>query len=683
MNTTLHLLSVARACALLCASLSLPLAALAAGPTPPSIAPDATSLTLGEVRVTAPALGPLSSRQVLTSVDIVPGSQVQARQVDQSWELFKLVPGVLITEFKQGTTSGKLSLRGFNGEGNVNAVKLLIDGVPSNSNDGNMPYLDMVSPLEIEQMEVVRGTNDPRWGLHAIGGNVQLITRQGGNDGEARVTVGSFGVREVQVAKAVESPTGWSENYFVGFRDSTGFRDHARQDKQTLSGKWFYTPQHGRWTAGFTARAYNAGAEEAGYLTADQRRDDPRQSPAWNGSDQDRRRMNQMSLRAEGSAADDLSWSLRGYRNQLDDDRFVRFSESASQQERVVQEVHQGLIGTLTWRVSPRLQLEGGVQREWQDNESRRYRTSNQVVLAQTRDQVFKLDNTGAYLQGVIQPVASLTVTPSWRGDVFGGWIEDRLNRTFFRINDYGLISQPKLSLAWGLAAGHQLYANAGRSFQIGVGAASYLSAQRQTDLQPSINTGWELGWKFKPLPWLEGRLATWAQTATDEVYRKLNDPANDSANLGRTRRHAHDLQLNATFNPQLSAWASLALQRAVVREPDPAQPLTAGKEVDHVPHALASLGARWLPAADWTVNASVRAQSSYFIEPTNLQGRYGQFVVADLAVAHRISDRLSVDAQVKNLFDRDHAYVWWDGAQSLHAPADGRAVYVSASLRF
>ncbi|MFN3887954.1 MAG: TonB-dependent receptor plug domain-containing protein, partial [Aquabacterium sp.] len=170
----------ASAAAVLCACLCLS-AAPARSSESDDLAPrDAGALTLGQVGVTAARPSLLSSRRLAASVDMVGAEVLQARSVAQSWQLFSAVPGVMLTEFGQGTTSGKPSFRGFNGEGNINAVKLLIDGIPSNSNDGNMPYLDMVSPLEIERIEVVRGTNDPRWGLHAIAGHAQVITRQGG-----------------------------------------------------------------------------------------------------------------------------------------------------------------------------------------------------------------------------------------------------------------------------------------------------------------------------------------------------------------------------------------------------------------------------------------------------------------------------------------------------------------------
>ena len=154
----------------------LVIAALAAAYLPASLADTAASaLSLGSSTVTATQSGGgLPTSSVISSVDLLGGDILEQQPVLYSWELFRRAPGVMLTEFGQGTSSGKLSFRGFNGEGEVNAVKLLIDGIPSNSNDGNMPYLDMLFPLEIDGIEVVRGTNDPRYGLYNIAGNVTV-----------------------------------------------------------------------------------------------------------------------------------------------------------------------------------------------------------------------------------------------------------------------------------------------------------------------------------------------------------------------------------------------------------------------------------------------------------------------------------------------------------------------------
>ena len=147
------------------AAMAMAFGAPTAAQTTTATVTDDSTLTLGTVSINASAAGPLAARNVFSSVDILGGSMLQDQHVDYSWELLTRAPGVQVTQFKQGTDAGRFSFRGFNGEGRINAVKLLIDGIPSNDNAGGMPFLDAVFPLDIEAIEIVRGTNDPRYGL--------------------------------------------------------------------------------------------------------------------------------------------------------------------------------------------------------------------------------------------------------------------------------------------------------------------------------------------------------------------------------------------------------------------------------------------------------------------------------------------------------------------------------------
>jgi hypothetical protein len=101
--------------------------------------------------------------------------------------------------------------------------------------------------------------------------------------------------------------------------------------------------------------------------------------------------------------------------------------------------------------------------------------------------------------------------------------------------------------------------------------------------LAPSINDGWEVGLKFKPLQWLEGRIAYWEQVASDEVRRKLNDPTGDFDNVGRTRRDGVDVQFNAVPIKPLSLWVAGSVQNAKVLKPGGTEPQLRGKEIDLV----------------------------------------------------------------------------------------------------
>ncbi|MEZ5626613.1 MAG: TonB-dependent receptor [Rhodocyclaceae bacterium] len=642
-------------------------------------------LTLGEVVVSGEASGPLDAASLLTSVDVLPTARIENQVVLNNWQLLGQVPGVMLTQFGQGTTSGKFSMRAFNGEGEINAVKLLIDGVPSNSNDGNMPYIELAPRLDIESIEVVRGTNDPRYGLHNIAGNANIRTKTGGNYALGRATLGSFGMQELQAALGVDGGV-LSQNYAVALQHTDGYRDHAEADNAAFSGKWFVSLDEGATRFGLIARHSTADAEEPGYLTAAQRRADPDQSPAHNASDEDHREATQLALQGESEINEQLFWTGLVYRNELDDRRFVRFSAGVSQQERITEEVHSGAATTLTWRAGEtaigNVSVMVGLDVEHQDNRSLRYTTINQVRQTQTRKQQFDLDTSGAFVQAAITPLVGLTVTPAFRVDRIDGSYTNGLNGKTYDVNDYGTIEQPKISAVYALTERYSVYGNWGRSFQIGVGTASYKVNQTE-DLAPSINEGWEIGLKLRPLDWLDGRVALWRQTASNEARRKLNDPSNDSENIGETRRQGIDLQLNAQPTRQLSVWVSAAIQRSEILKADAASSNTTGKEVDHVPHLLYGLGADYQASDALRLSAWLNGQSSYYLERTNSTGKFGGFALVNLSAAYRMSPAVSFELQVRNLFDRYNEYVWWDGTQSLHAPGAPRSIYGTVSLKF
>ena len=47
------------------------------------------------------------------------------------------------------------------------------------------------------------------------------------------------------------------------------------------------------------------------------------------------------------------------------------------------------------------------------------------------------------------------------------------------------------------------------------------------------------------------------------------------------------------------------------------------------------------------------------------------------------VTRELSIDFQARNLTNQYYEYVWWDGSQSLHAPAPQRSFFASATWRY
>ncbi|WP_298090205.1 TonB-dependent receptor [uncultured Sphingomonas sp.] len=673
-----HLLTGAASCLLLSASA---FAQEREASTPQRTRPDTqVAIGGGDIVVTASAMA-RSTANVLTSIDILSGDVAQRQNVDHAWELFARLPGVVLTDFNQGTTSGRFSIRGFNGEGEINAVKLLIDGVPSNDNAGRMDFIDLVSPLDIASVDLVRGTSDPRWGLHAIAGSAKIKTRTGGTYLDARGIVGAFGTLDAQLSAGIETGR-LSQNYLLAYRRTEGYRAHADLDRLNFAGKWFYAL--GSVKLGVIVRHGRAEADEPGYLTDADAYTERRRSYAVSETDGGTRRLSQYSLHLDADLASRLSLTATGYANSIDDDRYVRFSADVAQQRRLTDEQQYGVVTGLHWHAADWLMAEAGGDVQWQHNRSLRWTTDRRAIVSATRDQDFDLTVGGGYAQAIVTPVHWLTVTPAWRIDRVAGRYTNRLNGISYPLNDYGTISQPKLSVALTPITGITAYGNYGRTFQIGAGSGAFIVPPRIRDVEPSINEGLEAGMKLAQGRWLTARAAVWQQVASGELRRRLNDPSGEFDNIGKTRRRGFDLEISVRPVSSLSVWASWSHQKAVIRVADPAAPLTTGNEIDHVPRNVYTAGVEWAPAAlPWRASLWGNGQSSYALNTANDQGRYGAYLQITAELAYRVTRAIEALAQVRNLTNDAYEYVWYDGTQRLHAPADPRSVFAAIRTRF
>ncbi|PZU30224.1 MAG: TonB-dependent receptor [Stenotrophomonas sp.] len=655
-----------------------------------------SALTLGKVDVHNHSEGQLTAHQVLTSVDVLGADQIEDKQVQHSWELLGQMPGIQLTETRQGAESGKVSFRGFNGEGYLNAIKTLIDGVPSNVNSGNQRFIDMLFPLEISYVEVVRGTNDPRYGLHSIGGNVNFGTRQGGNYSDARLSYGSYNTRDAQLAVGHEN-NDFAQNYFFGTQASDGYRDHDSSRKYAVGGKWFFGSLDEGMRIGLTARAYHHEAEEPGFMTEAELRADRRGSQRRNANDFDERDMRQIGLHADLALAPDLFLSSKLYYNRYEDDRKVTFSDlptgNAPRQRRVWDEKQTGMLTTLTWQTKDNLTVEGGVNYEHQDNGYIRQRFDyneptdfNAAPARVQNDDRHTFDNWGAYVQAIYQPTDTLKIVPAYRVDRFDG--NTRLpGGVTGKLQRYGTIGQPKLSLVYELGAQANVYANWGRTFQVLTGstAPAYLTPGQAT-MRPSTNTGVELGLKFSPFAGSQARLALWQQDAENETS---NMPATGTTvTLGKTRRRGVDLQASAQLGDNWTLWASHAYQEAkIVRDGRDVEFSLKGREVAAVPRHISTIGVDYQATPMVQFGLQGRAQGDYYLEERNVTGKYGDLAVLDLSAKYQINPRLSMDMQIKNATGREYAYAWYDSffwtqAQPMFSPAAGRAIYVGVTMK-
>ncbi|MDX1451553.1 MAG: TonB-dependent receptor [Oleiphilaceae bacterium] len=132
--------------------------------------------------------------QSTASVQVIDRAEIERLQARSVPDLLRGMPGVQITTNGGRGKSTSLFVRGTNSD----HVLVLIDGVKVGSaTSGTTPFQDL--PIDqIERIEIVRGPRSSLYGSEAIGGVIQIFTRQAKDKprGGASVTVGSDATRE-------------------------------------------------------------------------------------------------------------------------------------------------------------------------------------------------------------------------------------------------------------------------------------------------------------------------------------------------------------------------------------------------------------------------------------------------------------------------------------------------------
>jgi vitamin B12 transporter len=116
---------------------------------------------------------PLDS--VGTTVSVVGSHQIDEQQIHASSEVLRQVPGVVIEQSGSAGNQADVSIRG----STTAQTLILLDGVDVNSGaTGGFDISDVTSD-NLSRIEVVRGAGGALYGSSAIGGVVNLITREG------------------------------------------------------------------------------------------------------------------------------------------------------------------------------------------------------------------------------------------------------------------------------------------------------------------------------------------------------------------------------------------------------------------------------------------------------------------------------------------------------------------------
>ncbi|MEQ1667070.1 MAG: TonB-dependent receptor [Sulfuriferula sp.] len=154
------------------------------------------SYTLDDVIVTATRT-PVTAAQTTSDVTVI--SQEQIRNAGQSTlvELLQAQPGLELAQAGGAGTSASIYIRGANAAHTL----VLVDGVRVGSITLGTTPLENIALDQIDHIEIVRGAASSLYGSDAVGGVIQIFTKQGKGAPKlnAAIGLGSYGRNQARV----------------------------------------------------------------------------------------------------------------------------------------------------------------------------------------------------------------------------------------------------------------------------------------------------------------------------------------------------------------------------------------------------------------------------------------------------------------------------------------------------
>ena len=107
-------------------------------------------------------------------VNVVSADELEKKGSKTIAEALLSIPGVTVTKSALNNKSSSVMMQGFDGQ----YVKILIDGVAIDGENGGAVYLERIPLENVEHIEIVQGATSSLYGSDAMGGVINIITKK-------------------------------------------------------------------------------------------------------------------------------------------------------------------------------------------------------------------------------------------------------------------------------------------------------------------------------------------------------------------------------------------------------------------------------------------------------------------------------------------------------------------------
>ncbi|HHL3687493.1 TPA: TonB-dependent receptor PqqU [Klebsiella pneumoniae] len=650
------------------------------------------------------------------AVSVVNGDEMRqaAPRVNLS-ESLGAVPGLQVQNRQNYAQDLQLSIRGFGSRSTygVRGLRIYVDGIPATMPDGQgqTSNIDIGS---VDTIEVLRGPFSALYG-NSSGGVINVTSQTGTQPPtvEASSYYGSFGTWHYGM-KATGAVGDGSHAGDVDYTVSTnrftthGYRDHSGARKNLANARLGVRINDVSKLT-LLLNSVDIKANDAGGLTADEWRDNPRQSPRGDQyNTRKNTRQTQAGLRYERqlSAQDDLSVMM--YAGERETTQFQSIPRAPQLKPSHAGGVidltrhYQGIDTRLTHRGELLVPVTLTAGLDYENMSERRKGYENFVMVngapqygeqgALRRNERNLMWNVDPYLQTQWQLTDKLSLDAGVR-----------YSSVWFDSNDYYITPGngddsgdasyhkwlPAGSLKYALTDAWNVYLSAGRGFETPtINELSYRSDNQSGlnfGLKPSTNDTVEIGSKTR----IGNGLFTAAlfQTNTDNeiVVDSSSGGRTSYKNAGKTRRQGMELGLDQQFGESWRLKAAWTWLDATYRTNVCDDASCNGNRIPGIARNMGYASFGYQPEQGWYAGSDIRYMSDIMANDENT-AKSPSWTVVGLTTGYKWSyGRMDMDlfGRIDNLFDREYvgSVIVNESNGRYYEPAPGRNYGIGLNL--
>ncbi|WP_286272291.1 TonB-dependent receptor [Thalassotalea hakodatensis] len=641
--------------------------------------------TIEVITVKGQALNRLNFSNSATQIST---EDIRSKQVKDINELLEDVPGVSIRDYGLGGVASSTIIRGFGDGAHGGDLGVVIDGLPlneANSHADGYADLNVVVPLEIEQVTVYKGPISALYGNFNRGGLLALETRSSGNYTDIDISGGAFDTFDAQVAVGNELNEKHNVNFAAQHFTTDGFRPQSDARRSTVSGQTRYRITE-QLEFGLSGRYHDAKASSAGYTTLAQFDVDPYGI--------DPRVKNDGTEKEFGTARADVGYVINqdtklltyAYTTQQTFTRW--FSRGGAQAEnwrqreetydRDVYGVGTSLNGVVrlgTFEFSYVAGLEHFNEETdfqfYEDLDNRK-----RVSLADFNRRS-TLTSNAVFAEADLNVTESINVSLGLRADQFDGDCQRLGAETAVapceELESVSNVS-PKASIHYNIIDSLQLRASYSEGFALASGFAKFASGAQ--DLEVNEIKQYEAGLFFLPSANLEFDVSLYDIQSSNEINEVAQG---EFINFGQTTRKGLEASVRWKISEQFEVKGVFGQSDSEV-DSNLNRGLL-GKAVNGVPEQTATLMLDWFPSDRLRFNTTLRYMGEYFINTENSSSA-DDYTVLDLLLTYNLNvgESSKVFVRVDNVTDEVYASTVNGLGASPGAP---RALYAGVQLSF